>query len=105
MASLPFTILRITGHLLAAALLLSAALSIKLSNWLVRNLVALIKIATGATIKRDLVKFHGQRESVEPIYENDQPELGFVDEKLTRNRSAFPISSEDLIEKTKVSYI
>ena len=104
MVSLPFTILRITGHLLAAALLLSAALSIKLFNWLIRNLVALIKIATGATIKRDLVKFHGQRESVEPIYENDQPELGFVDEKLTRNRSAFPISSEDLIEKTKVSY-
>merc|ERR1711988_1385899 len=48
------------------------------------------KIATGATIKRDLVKFHGQRESVEPIYENDQPELGFVDEKLTRNRSFSP---------------
>ena len=103
MAFPPLTILRIIGHLMAAGLLLGTALVIKLLNWLIRNLVALIKVATGATIERDLVKFHGQRESVEPIYENNQPKLGFVDEKLTRKRSDFPISSEDLIEKAKVS--
>lgn len=102
MAFPPLTILRIIGHLMAAGLLLSTALVIKLFNWLIRNLVALIRIATGATIERDLVKFHGQRESVEPIYENNQPKLGFVDEKLTRKRSDFPISSEDLIEKAKL---
>ena len=102
MAFPPLTFLRIIGHLMAAGLLLSAALAIRLFNWLIRNLVALIRTATGATIERDMVKFHGQRESVEPIYENNQPELGFVDEKLTRKRSVFPISSEDLIEKTKV---
>ena len=97
--------LRVFGHITIAIILVIQAFSLKLCNWLVRQLVTAIKTLTGATIERDFIKFHVQREIVKPIYENNRPELGFIDEELTRKKSFFPISPEDLITKAKVNQI
>ena len=96
------TVLKIVGHILSIIFLLSASLSIRISDWFVRKVVGLIEAMTGADVPRDKVKFHVQREMIpKTVYENNRPEHGVVDEKATLAKKTFPISGEDLIAKTK----
>jgi len=94
--------LKITGHLVSVVLLLSAAYSISILEWIIRKLVDLIQNLTGADIPRDKVQLHTQREKSSKIsYEYNKPENGVVDEKVTLSTKKFPISKEELIAKTK----
>lgn len=90
-------LVRIFGHVIAIIFLFAGIVSVSLIDWIVRSLVGLIQTIFGATIERDSVKFHPQRETVEPVL----GDFEVINEGATREASNFPISPADLIAKTK----
>jgi len=94
-------ILQVVGHVISVIFLLSASLSNKISDWFARSCVAWIQSVTGAIIPRDYQKFHSQRETNPPLYEDNDPKVGVINEKVTLASASFNIAPVDLIAKTK----
>ena len=63
MALLPFI-----GHVISVVMLLSAAYTIKLIDWLTRFFVNIVKSLTDADIEKDRRTWHPQREISDIVY-------------------------------------
>jgi len=92
MALLPFI-----GHVISFVMLMSAAYTIKLIDWLTRFFVNIVKSLTDADIEKDRRTWHPQREISDIVY----TENGDLDETKTMKNSKFPLGPEKLMVLTK----
>lgn len=98
---LPGFLYRTTLHCVAIVVCFMVGLYLKIGSFILDKILMILEFL-GATVDRDLVTPHAQKEKLEPVYlsEGRKP-CQFIDEQRTLENSRFPIGQDVLIQKSK----